>query len=106
MAVAQVSNVLGCVNPIQKITEMAHRVGAVFAPVPQKFEAGTVNAAGAVGLAAAIRYLQEKGFDYIQKKELELTQRDMEGLCRTFISSVPKIRPTTRASFRLRYDVL
>ena len=29
VAVAQVSNVLGCVNPIQKITEMAHRVGAV-----------------------------------------------------------------------------
>lgn len=29
MAVAQVSNVLGCVNPLQKITEMAHRVGAV-----------------------------------------------------------------------------
>ena len=28
----------------------------------------------------AIRYLQEKGFDYIQKKELELTQRAMEGL--------------------------
>lgn len=80
VAVAQVSNVLGCVNPIQKITEMAHRVGAVFAPVPQKFEAGTVNAAGAVGLAAAIRYLQEKGFDSIQKKELELTQRAMEGL--------------------------
>lgn len=149
VAVAQVSNVLGCVNPLQKITEMAHRVGAVvvvdgaqsvphmpvdvqaldadflafsghklmgpmgigclygkrellekmppfltggemidsvhrdgavFAPVPQKFEAGTVNAAGAVGLAAAIRYLQEKGFDYIQKKELELTQRAMEGL--------------------------
>ena len=149
VAVAQVSNVLGCVNPIRKITEMAHRVGAVvvvdgaqsvphmpvdvqaldadflafsghklmgpmgigclygkrellekmppfltggemidsvhrdgavFAPVPQKFEAGTVNAAGAVGLAAAIRYLQEKGFDYIQKKELELTKRAMEGL--------------------------
>ena len=29
VAVAQVSNVLGCVNPLQKITEMAHRVGAV-----------------------------------------------------------------------------
>ena len=29
VAVTQVSNVLGCVNPIQKITEMAHRVGAV-----------------------------------------------------------------------------
>ena len=60
--------------------DSVHRDGAVFAPVPQKFEAGTVNAAGAVGLAAAIRYLQEKGFDYIQKKELELTQRAMEGL--------------------------
>ena len=29
VAVAQVSNVLGCVNPLRKITEMAHRVGAV-----------------------------------------------------------------------------
>ena len=29
VTVAQVSNVLGCVNPLQKITEMAHRVGAV-----------------------------------------------------------------------------
>ena len=43
--------------------DSVYRDGAVFAPVPQKFEAGTVNAAGAVGLAAAIRYLQEKGFD-------------------------------------------
>ena len=63
-----------------EMIDSVHRDGAVFAPVPQKFEAGTVNAAGAVGLAAAIRYLQEKGFDYIQKKELELTQRAMEGL--------------------------
>ena len=63
-----------------EMIDSVHRDGAVFAPVPQKFEAGTVNAAGAVGLAAAIRYLQEKGFDYIQKKELELTQRAIEGL--------------------------
>jgi len=63
-----------------EMIDSVYRDGAVFAPVPQKFEAGTVNAAGAVGLAAAIRYLQEKGFDYIQKKELELTQRAMEGL--------------------------
>ena len=35
------------------------REGAVYAPVPHKFEAGTVNAAGAVGLMAAIRYLKE-----------------------------------------------
>lgn len=48
--------------------DSVHRDGAVFAPVPQKFEAGTVNAAGAVGLAAAIRYLQEKDLIISRKK--------------------------------------
>ena len=50
------------------------REGAVYAPVPHKFEAGTVNAAGAVGLMAAIRYLKEIGFDTIERREAELTQ--------------------------------
>jgi cysteine desulfurase/selenocysteine lyase len=45
------------------------REGAVYAPVPHKFEAGTVNAAGAVGLMAAIRYLKEIGFDTIERRE-------------------------------------
>lgn len=149
VAAAQVSNVLGCVNPIRRMAELAHRVGAVmvvdaaqsaphmpinvkeldadflafsghklmgpmgigvlygkqelleemppfltggemidsvtrdgavFAELPHKFEAGTVNAAGAVGLAAAIDYVNQIGFETIQKRELELTSYAMEGL--------------------------
>lgn len=132
VAVAQVSNVLGRVNPIREIADMAHRVGAVlvcdgaqstphmqvdvqalgadffafsghklygpmgigvlygrrellekmppfltggemiesvtrdgavYAELPYKFEAGTGNAAGAVGLHAAIDYVNSIGFD-------------------------------------------
>lgn len=149
IAVCQVSNVLGCVNPIRKMAKLAHAAGAVivvdaaqsaphmpidvkeldvdflafsghkllgpmgigvlygkqelleemppfmtggemiqsvttegavFAELPYKFEAGTVNAAGAAGLAAAIEYIQKIGFDRIQQKELELTKRAMDGL--------------------------
>ena len=149
IAVCQVSNVLGCVNPIRKMAKLAHAAGAVIvvdaaqsAPhmpidvkeldvdflafsghkllgpmgigvlygkqelleemppfmtggemiqsvttegaivseLPHKFEAGTVNAAGAAGLAAAIEYIQKIGFDRIQQKELELTKRAMDGL--------------------------
>ena len=149
VAVAQVSNVLGCVNPIKKIAKIAHdngavmvvdaaqsaphmkidvkdldadflafsghklmgpmgigvlygkesilrnmqpfltggeminsvtRDGATYAELPHKFEAGTVNAAGAVGLAAAIKYISEIGFDYIQQKEERLAKIAINGL--------------------------
>ncbi len=49
------------------------------AQLPHKFEAGTVNAAGAVGLAEAIRYLNEIGFDAIQERENALTKQLIEG---------------------------
>ena len=49
------------------------REGAVFAEVPHKFEAGTVNAAGAAGLHAAIDYVESVGFDAIHARELALT---------------------------------
>ena len=58
------------------------REGAVFAELPHKFEAGTVNAAGAVGLAEAIRYIERIGFERMQERELALTKRAMDGLCR------------------------
>ncbi len=149
LAVGHVSNVLGCVNPVRKMADLAHsfgavvvvdaaqsaphmeinvkelgadflafsghklmapmgigvlygrqellenmppfltggemiqsvsREGAVYAELPHKFEAGTVNAAGAAGLAAAIRYIKELGFETIEKKELELTKQAMDGL--------------------------
>ena len=58
------------------------REGAVFAELPHKFEAGTVNAAGVAGLAAAIHYIEEVGFETIEARELQLTRRAMEGLAK------------------------
>lgn len=149
VAIAQVSNVLGCVNPVKEIIQRAHEVGAVtvidaaqsaphmpidvqeldadflalsghkllgpmgigvlygkkkhlkqmqpfltggemiesvtregatYAELPHKFEAGTVNAAGAAGLAAAIEYIQKIGFSAMMEQEEKLTRMAMEGL--------------------------
>lgn len=49
-----------------------------FAEVPHKFEAGTVNAGGAAGLAAAIDYIEDIGFEAIQKREESLCTLAME----------------------------
>jgi cysteine desulfurase/selenocysteine lyase len=46
-----------------------------FGEVPMRFEAGTPNVAGAVGLAAAIRYLQGLGLDQIAAWERVLLER-------------------------------
>ena len=53
---------------------------ATYAEVPHKFEAGTVNVGGAVGLYAAMDYLEKVGFDYIEETELRLTKRLFEGM--------------------------
>lgn len=53
---------------------------ATYAEVPHKFEAGTVNVGGAVGLHAAMDYLNKVGFDYIEETELRLTKRLFEGM--------------------------
>ncbi|MCR5735267.1 MAG: cysteine desulfurase [Lachnospiraceae bacterium] len=149
VAITHVSNVLGCINPIEKITKAAHSAGAVvvldgaqsvphmkvdvraldvdflafsghklmapmgigvlygkkellekmdpflrggemiesvsldsvtYAGIPHKFEAGTVNAAGAYGLKAAIEYLNNVSYEKIRKTEDHLTEMIFEGL--------------------------
>ena len=45
-----------------------------FAESPLKFEAGTPHIEGGIGLAAAINYVAEIGFDNIQKHEHELLE--------------------------------
>lgn len=149
VAMAQVSNVLGCLNPIEKAIELAHKAGAVavidaaqsaphmavdvqkldadflafsghkmygpmgigvlygkkelleamppflyggemiswvnretqeYAPLPHKFEAGTVNAAGAAGLHAAINYINSVGYDVIEAREKVLTKIAFEAM--------------------------
>nr|WP_156954987.1 cysteine desulfurase [Carnobacterium funditum] len=141
VALTHVSNVLGSVNPIAELTQLAHSVGAVivvdgaqavphmtvdvaeldvdfyafsghkmlgptgigvlygkralleamepveyggemidfvydqestWTELPWKFEAGTPNIAGAIGLAAAIDYLNQLGMEHIQSHETEL----------------------------------
>lgn len=54
------------------------RTSAVYAELPHKFEAGTVNAAGAAGLKAAIDYIEKVGFDYISEREIALTSHAIE----------------------------
>ncbi len=143
LAITHVSNVLGTINPVKEMTEMAHKVGAVvlvdgaqavqhmpvdvrdincdfyvfsghkcygptgigvlygkaalleamppyqtggdmvkhvtfektlYNDLPYKFEAGTPNIAGAIGLHAAIIYLKTLGFEAIQACERDLSQ--------------------------------
>ena len=63
-----------------EMIESVTREGAVFAELPHKFEAGTVNAAGAAGLRAAIEYVESVGFDAMHRQELALTQRTLAGM--------------------------
>jgi cysteine desulfurase / selenocysteine lyase len=57
-----------------------------YADLPHKFEAGTPNIAGGIVLGTAVDYLNEIGFDNIQKQELELLEHatkrlsEIEGL--------------------------
>ncbi|MDQ3812087.1 MAG: SufS family cysteine desulfurase, partial [Chloroflexota bacterium] len=155
VAVASASNVLGTINPIADIADMAHGVGAVvvvdgaqsvphvptdvgsmgadflafsghkmlgptgigalwarrehleamppflggggmirevfedratWAPLPEKFEAGTPAVADAIGLAAAVDYLDGLGMHNVRAHEVEVTAYALERLAR-----VPKV---------------
>jgi cysteine desulfurase/selenocysteine lyase len=63
-----------------EMIEYVRRDSATYAELPHKFEAGTVNAAGAVGLGAAIRYYWELGFETILEREKHLSRYMMEKL--------------------------
>jgi len=149
IAITQVSNVLGRVNDIRAVSDMAHNAGAIivcdgsqsvphmktdvkeldvdffvfsghkmyapmgigvlygryklldkmppflyggemiesvtkervtYAEVPHKFEAGTVNAGGAVGLAAAIGFVKDLGYPLIEQREKELTKHTFDAM--------------------------
>lgn len=63
-----------------EMIEYVTRESATYAEVPHKFEAGTVSAGDAVGMAAAMRYIQNVGLDTIQKHDELLTKRLMDGM--------------------------
>ena len=70
-----------------EMIEYVTREGATYAELPHKFEAGTVNAAGAYALAEAIRYMERIGFEAIVKREEELTSFTMAEM-----KKLPEIR--------------
>jgi len=61
--------------------------GSEYADVPHKFEAGTPNVAGAIGLGAAVEHLEAIGMDRIAAWEHELLEYGTEVL-----AAIPEVR--------------
>lgn len=55
-----------------EMIEFVYEQYATWKELPWKFEAGTPNIAGAIGLAAAIDYLNDIGMEHVQQHEEEL----------------------------------
>ena len=70
-----------------EMIEHVYRDHSTWSEVPHKFEAGTPNIAGAVGLAAAADYLDSVGLNAIHEHEMALAGRAM-----TLLSGVEGLR--------------
>ena len=53
--------------------EYVYEQDTTFAPLPNKFEAGTQNVEGVYGLGAAIDYIQSIGYEEIENLEKEIS---------------------------------
>lgn len=60
--------------------EYVYEQDTTFAPLPNKFEAGTQNVGGVVGLGAAIEYLNKIGYDEIERVEKEVVNYALDEL--------------------------
>jgi cysteine desulfurase/selenocysteine lyase len=67
--------------------EMVHMAKSTFAPPPQRFEAGVPMTSQAVGLGAAVDYLNAIGMDRIADHEHQLTDAALTGL-----AEIPGVR--------------
>ena len=82
--------ILDAMPPYQGGGNMIHEVRfekTTYAPLPFKFEAGTTNIAGTLGLAAAIDYVEGLGYDAIEAHEARLVRHVLEALPR-----VPQVK--------------
>lgn len=84
-----------------EMIDMVTEQDATFAPLPEKFEAGTPNVSGAIGLKAAIDYLNNVGFDKIEAQEKELMD-----LAYTELAKIPYVTIYGPKNPALRYGVL
>lgn len=80
---------LNDMNPIEfggEMIDFVYEQSATWKELPWKFEAGTPNIAGAIGLGAAVDYLEELDMDEIHAYETELVNyvmpklKEIEGL--------------------------
>lgn len=69
--------------------------------LPDKFEAGTMNLPGIIGLHASLNYLLEEGITTIHEKEMELTRQFLEGL-----KSIPNLTIAGRKDTAQRVAVV
>jgi len=84
--------------------EFVEDQSSTWAPLPHKFEAGTPNAAGAVGLAAAVDYLDAIGMNRVQSHEralVALAQSRLEALDKVTIYGPPPAERSGVLSFNL-----
>jgi cysteine desulfurase/selenocysteine lyase len=89
------AKLLDAMPPYQGGGEMIRSVSfekTTYNRLPHKFEAGTPNIAGAIGLAAAIDYITALGHDAIAEHEHDLLEYATAAL-----SSIPKVRILGRA---------
>ncbi|HUI00337.1 MAG TPA: cysteine desulfurase [Nitrososphaerales archaeon] len=76
---------LSSMEPFQGGGDMikeVHMEGAKWNDIPYKFEAGTSNIADAIGLGAAIDYLDALGMDNVRRHEIELVEYAFEKMTR------------------------
>ncbi len=81
--------ILESMSPYQGGGEMIHLVGrdeSSWAELPHKFEAGTPNIAGAIGMGVAVDFLSDIGMDAIVRHERDLMAYALER-----VGSVPEI---------------
>ena len=84
------SEVLEAMEPLLGGGEMIREVhlgSSAWADVPAKFEGGTPNIAGAIGLGAAVDYLGVLGMDAVREHEVDMTRYAIERL-----ATVPGLR--------------
>jgi SufS family cysteine desulfurase len=73
-----------------------------YVPVPARLEAGTPHIAGAVGLAAALRYVQEIGWDAVQWHDAMMVRTAVDALSeldRVRVIGDPATEPSGIVSF-------
>ncbi len=75
--------ILGKLSPASFGGDMIDSVtyeGSVWAEIPRRFEAGTPNIAGVIGLGVAVSFIQNIGFDVIVAHEKNITKKLVEAV--------------------------